>query len=633
MSDFWKFSSIPCIEEAAFNKVLERFYDFGISGLARENIQNSLDGRLPQSEGPVVVTIKTGTIHKDFIPGIEEIKERIHCLEGRNSYTKETIAHMKNKMDEESVAYISFEDSNTKGLRGARNGQSTSKDDTWSIYAYNKGVHSEESDQGLEKSRGGSHGIGKIASNAASELYMMYFANCDEFGDQHLGGTVQLIEHQYQGNYYRSTGYFTDVKQVDEKTTKFYPFENKFHEVFEKKTRGLKIIIPFLRDQFNKEDEIIKSICDSFFVAILQKRLEVIVNDKSITATTIEQYVKNDDYYVQKLEEIKDEFTPLYFDTYTKGESQEIVIKDMKQEYHFNLYFNYNPSISKGRVAIIRTIGMKIEDKKVKNNVNKPFNAVLIPKSMEEDAFLKSLENESHTELSDGHIKDQKEKRNAKRFINNISNVIAKVIEDAIKKNNPTDGLMDTGDVLYEVENQFKQDLAKSSPAVQLNHGKKEQTLVKVKPESKKTKEHQQKEKGESKPKEKKPPKQVKNRGEREENVVTFKANPEMVERILLSNRELVKFDFSSSDDIKRAKKCSVSLAVIDGMGNEYDNEFSMNESYESAKDLTTGSNLAIEGNLIKNVSINKGIAQLDLKLKSTYNTALKFVYYVEVAI
>ncbi|MDO4926299.1 MAG: hypothetical protein Q3980_11675 [Turicibacter sp.] len=633
MSDFWKFSSIPCIEEAAFNKVLERFYDFGISGLVRENIQNSLDGRLPQSEGPVVVTIKTGTIHKDFIPGIEEIKERIHCLEGRNSYTKETIAHMKNKMDEESVAYISFEDSNTKGLRGARNGQSTSKDDTWSIYAYNKGVHSEESDQGLEKSRGGSHGIGKIASNAASELYMMYFANCDEFGDQHLGGTVQLIEHQYQGNYYRSTGYFTDVKQVDEKTTKFYPFENHFHEVFEKKTRGLKIIIPFLRDQFNKEDEIIKSICDSFFVAILQQRLEVIVNDKPITATTIEQYVKNADYYVQKLEEIKDEFTPLYFDTYTKSEPQEIVIKDTKQEYHFNLYFNYNPSISKGRVAIIRTIGMKIEDKKVKNNVNKPFNAVLIPKSMEEDAFLKSLENESHTELSDGHIKDQKEKRNAKRFINNISNVIAKVIEDAIKKNNPTDGLMDTGDVLYEVENQFKQDLAKSSPTVQLNHGKKEQTLVKVKPESKKTKKRQQKEKGQSKSKEKKPPKQVKNRGEHEENIVTFKANPEMVERILLNNRELVKFDFSTSYDIKRAKTCSVSLAVIDGMGNEYDNEFSMNESYESAKDLTTGSNLAIEGNLIKNVSINKGIAQLDLKLKSTYNKSLKFVYYVEVAI
>ena len=247
---------------------------------------------------------------------------------------------MKNMMDTQSVSYISFEDSNTKGLRGARNGQSTSKEDTWSIYAYNKGVHSEESDQGLEKSRGGSHGIGKIASNAASDLYLMYFANCDEAGDQHLGGTVQLIEHHYENKYYRSTGYFTDVKNIDEKTTKFYPFENKFHEVFEKKTRGLKIIIPFFRKQFNDERDIIKSICDSFFVAILEKRLEVIINDKSITAQTLHQYIKNDAYYVQKLEEIKNEFTPLYFETYTKREAQEIIIKDKKKSYYFNLYFD-----------------------------------------------------------------------------------------------------------------------------------------------------------------------------------------------------------------------------------------------------------------------------------------------------
>src|SRR5699024_12181786 len=64
-----------------------------------------------------------------------------------------------------------------------------SKQDTWSIYAYNKGVHFEEEDSEREVSRGGSHGVGKIASNAASDLHVMYFANCDANGDQHLGGT------------------------------------------------------------------------------------------------------------------------------------------------------------------------------------------------------------------------------------------------------------------------------------------------------------------------------------------------------------------------------------------------------------------------------------------------------------
>ena len=120
MSDLWKFSSIPCIEESTFNKILERFYNFGISGLVRENIQNSLDGKIPGETKPVVVTIKTGTIKKENIPGLEEIKNRINCLEGRNSYTKETIQHMKNKMNDEIINYISFEDYNTKGLKGAK---------------------------------------------------------------------------------------------------------------------------------------------------------------------------------------------------------------------------------------------------------------------------------------------------------------------------------------------------------------------------------------------------------------------------------------------------------------------------------------------------------------------------------
>lgn len=90
-----------------------------------------MDGKLQESDDPVIVTIKTGTIQQEHIPGIEEIKSRINSLEGRNSYTKETIEHMKKKMDDEIVNYISFEDSNTKGLKGAKHGQSNKKEDIW----------------------------------------------------------------------------------------------------------------------------------------------------------------------------------------------------------------------------------------------------------------------------------------------------------------------------------------------------------------------------------------------------------------------------------------------------------------------------------------------------------------------
>lgn len=637
MGNKWQFSVIPCIEESTFNKILERFYNFGISGLVRENIQNSLDGKLPGSNEPVIVTIKTGSVNKHDIPGLDEIKERIKSLKGQNNYTKETIEHMKKKMDDEIINYISFEDFNTKGLTGANNGQSDNKKDTWSIYAYNKGVHTEEDDENLEKSRGGSHGIGKIASNAASDLYMMYFANCDEQGNKHLGGTVQLIEHKFKDKHYRSTGYFTDVKNMGDNKTKFYPFENKFHEIFEKNTRGLKIIIPFLREQFNNEKEIITSVCDSFFIAIMENKLQVIVNDKTINKDTIKNYIKNENYYEQNIEDLKKEFTPLYFDTYTDENPVELVIPDKKDDYKFKLYFKYDTSIATGRVGIIRTIGMKIEDKKVKNNVKKPFNAILIPQSIKEDAFLKSLENESHTELSYEHIKDQKLQSNAKKFINNISNRMAKVIEEAIKKNNPTDGKMDTGDIIYEVENKFKKDLSKSMSTVKLSAGNKEKDKVVVKMPIGVPKNNEGKTKEKTKTSKKRKPrkpavKEVKQTEEsRKRETTRYNANPEIVERVVIGNNEYVNFDFSSSDDFKKSKLCDISIVVVDGMGNEYPNEFDMKKNYESVIDLSTGKKLKIEDNLIKGVQIKTGNAQIQLKLKEQYNRALKFVYYVEV--
>lgn len=635
--NLWQFSRITNIEDSTFNKVLEKFYDYGISGLIRENLQNSLDGRLPGCDKPVIVTIKTGSIMNEFIPGLGEIKQRILCLHGHNNYAKETIAYMQDKMNQDEVSYISFEDSNTKGLTGAMNGQSDSKEDTWGIYAYNKGVHFEESDDEFEKSRGGSHGIGKIASNAASDLYMMYFANCDERGNKHLGGTVQLIEHRYNDELYRSTGYFTDVEEIGDTKTKFYPFENKFHEIFAKDKRGLKIIIPFFREQFNNEKEIIKSICDSFFIAIIKGKLEVNINDKRIDSSTIKNYICNEEYYFQEISEMKEDFTPLYYNTYINKKPALLTISDMKKEHKFKLYFDYNEFIPKGRVAIIRTIGMKIEDKKVIGNVNKPFNAVLIPNSIVEDAFLKSLENESHTELSFEHIKDQNLQKNAKRFINNISKEIAKILEYEIKKNNPTDGFINTKDILYTVENQFKKELAKAVSTVRLNKGKNEVTVIKIStdaPKKDETNSKDNKQKNSKKKTKRKVLKRVKKNEDQEyneEKQIRYNAHPDMVERLVLGDKEIIKFDFSDTIEMKKVKVCDISLSIVDGMGVEYVNEFDLKDNYKFVIDKTTDRKCSIENNLIKNVVLKKGIAQIELGLNEKYNKALKFVYYVEV--
>lgn len=638
-ANMWKFSPIPNIEESNFNKILERFYDMGVRGLVRKNLQNSLDGRLLGFDGPVIVKIQTGTIHKSNIPGMDEVIDRITCLEGRNSYTKETIDHMLNKINQEEVRYISFEDMNTRGLTGARNGQSNSKRDTWGIYAYNKGVHFEEENEEVEVSRGGSHGVGKIASNAASDLHVMYFANCDEHGDKHLGGTVQLIEHEYHGQCYRSTGYFTDIAFDDNNQSKFYPYENHFHSVFEKNSRGLKIVIPYLREIYDDEVEIIRSICDSFFISILQGKLEVHVNEEKITKDTLLNYVKDDKYYEQDISQAKKVFTPLYVDTYLKQEPREIIVQDFfKNEYEFKLYFRYDEEIPKGRVAVVRTVGMKIEDFTVKSNATKPFNAVLIG-GLKEDEFLKSLENESHTKLSASHIKDKKLNRNATRFINNLSREIAKVIEEAIRENSVTDGEMDTKDILYVVEAQFKKDLVKSLGTVMVNKGK---PVVQVS-EDIPVKEKRAKRKNKSDRKvSTEPPKRTrdplkKQKSEKDTGKMgavpktKYSADPNMVERIIVGNKEMLKFDFTKSKEITDETNCDISFAIIDGMGEEDTDAFDIADNYETVTDLHAGKPCSSVKNAIQNVSIKAGTALLQLELNPNFNKSLKFVYYVEV--
>lgn len=114
----WKFAPITNIEESDFNENLEKFFKLGINGLIKENIQNSLDGRLPNSTLPVIVKIRLGKINASDIPGIEEVIGRIEHLKGRNKYAKSTIKHMCEQAKRQEINYISFEDINTKGLSG-----------------------------------------------------------------------------------------------------------------------------------------------------------------------------------------------------------------------------------------------------------------------------------------------------------------------------------------------------------------------------------------------------------------------------------------------------------------------------------------------------------------------------------
>lgn len=157
------------------------------------------------------------------------------------------------------------------------------------------------------------------------------------------------------------------------------------------------------------------------------------------------------------------------------------------------------------------------------------------------------------------------------------------------------------------------------------NQGK-QKVIVKVKPNIPKKERNKNTDK-------KKPLKKVKKDKDDtgNEKSIRYNTHPDMVERLIVSNKEYIKFNFNDTDEMKNIKSCDVELTVVARIGDEYPNEFKLKDNYESIIDKSSGQECTIENNLIKNIKINKGIAQIELKLKPNYNKALKFGYYVEV--
>lgn len=617
MNAYWKFAAIYTIEEPTFNRLLESFYEYGLNSLVRENIQNALDAKLQDTEEPVKVTINIGEMKTKHIPGIDGIREHINCLRGGNNYTRETIVHMQEKVQQETVYYMTFEDSNTRGL----------SEETWEYYAYKKGAHYFEENDDVEDMRGGSHGVGKIASNAASDIHMMFFANHAEDGSERIGGTIQLVEHEYSSRKFRSTGYFTDGAEE----TGYIPYDNTYQGIFEKKTRGLKIIIPFLREHYRDEKEVVRAVCDNFFLAILNHKLIVETNNYSIDCDSILNIVHDVDIYEeQDADVMTHNFTPLYIDSLLEMNSVNIQVKDKSQDYFFDLYIKYDEQIKRGRIAIFRTIGMKIEDFKVQGHAKSPFNAVLIPRSEKEDRYIKSLENESHTKMDTKHIKNKEQRSNAVRFINNLGKALAKEISDKMNKENPTDGPIDTKDLFYSLEHNFKKKLMSQTSAVSITPaGKEKKTLVVKKDRNKKPE------------KEKMQPaisvggtasRTRKKKGEdTEKGVYTYPVKYNRIQRLVVGDREQLQINISDDPNYNNESKCNMHLKIIDGQGKLSEDLVVLNQCYQEIYDVGAQKTRKTVENRINGIDIIDGKIELNMKTHQTLNDALKFMYYLEV--
>lgn len=636
MENKFQFSHIDHVEILTFDPSMEHFRKLMIenslnsAATIREIIQNALDAKDPEKEGPVKVDFTVSEIETDQlkIPGIAEVFQHIKNLKPGNAYTEETVDHMKKQEMLKKVRVLTAEDSNTRGLTGADD-----MNGTYPVYAFNKGLHAEHDDSRTEKTRGGSHGVGKIANNAASDIHLMYFANCDEEGNQHIGGAVQLFDHMIDGQGYRGTGHYAGVDSERNLTayTNHHP-----HPIFNKETRGLKIIIPYLRKELSDEKDLVKSIVNNFFVAIIDNKLEVTleINGKAIEINNEGLDAVIDNYYPTELEKMKDDLLPLYVKTYRLAEPREFKVELYKkynnETFNFQLYyFDDNEKIPTGRTAVIRSMGMKIEDKKVKGHVRTPYNAVLIG-GAEEDEYLKTLENESHTVLSEESIRDPEEKGKAKNFINALERKLKETIEESQKEKIKTDGEIDTSSLIYDLNWQFEEQMEKNSKKVQITGD----TRVVIQPEKERRDRGETGSTGQKKSSptgRKRKARKKQPDPDREREVIEYVLAPEVVNRAVLEDEEYLSFNFNEVEGADKWEEFNLVMKMVNGNGDVLKEGFRLTDMYKSIS-LQNKVSLDFNASHIFDIPVSDGEVMLKMTKGMHYNPNLKFIYEVEVS-
>jgi hypothetical protein len=443
--------------ELKFDGHLGNFHGYGIDGLIRENIQNSLDHPI-NSGATVQIKIDSGQMPISQFPDFDIVRDHIMSLVAANHYERDRITRMKQAINsiKSQVPYFLYEDKNTTGLNGV--GDNTiEKSKSFYSYAYLKGSHVEHESEEQEGLRGGSHGIGKIASNAASEIHTMFFANHDEHGNRHTGGSILLIDHELQGQRYAADGFLSKYENAD-----YLPFSSDlFPPLFSKEQRGLRIIIPFIKDQLQDPEKIKQAVVDSFLLAIKRNQLLAEIKDSILSYENLDDYLSDfsseDDFNKDA------SLTKEYYKTLDHLFQEDFVVQDKRgKKYYFDLYLRRDDSIRKAKVAIFRRIGMKISDLTVSGTSSFPINGVLVSKNKETDKFLVSMENESHTKLDPAKvISDNEDRINAENFLRKLNKDLGTIMKNLLEADFKSEDKFNTGDVLYDFDNKFKDQLQK----------------------------------------------------------------------------------------------------------------------------------------------------------------------------
>lgn len=403
------------------NSGIETFRGNPIESLTKETIQNALDAISKTSTDPVKVTLKLTYLKRDLYPYRDDFTNMlISCKEycRDNEKAQNIIDEALKVIDDETIPVLEIADYNTTGLKDAKQDRYGS----FNSLVKSSGVSNKSDDAG------GSFGIGKNATFTCSQLRSIIYSTLDEDNVLALQGVAKWATHLVNGRETQGTGYLGITKKDDNGDIKNKPFINDeieyINDYFIRKEVGTSMFVMGFSADKDWITEAIKSTIESYFVAIVDNKLEVVIEGTEINKNTLPHIMET--YFNDK----DDLLTLSYYKAYLESNPIEYDFMGMGK---VKLYLLADKDLPK-RVAYVRSNGMKIINKGNFRTAQQ-FAGVLKFEGKEINKFIRSLENPSHDDIQWKRHTNPKDAKNAKKILDNLTKWIKKHIKDLENQN------------------------------------------------------------------------------------------------------------------------------------------------------------------------------------------------------
>jgi len=283
---------------------------------------------------------------------------------------------------------------------------------------------------------GGSFGIGKHAAFAVSKISQVFYSTITDEPSQAFQGVTRFPSFKAKDGFKNGVGYFGKKKYKPLNT--WYSLDPSFSRT----ESGTDLFIINVDLDKDWEDQVAKNIIDNFFVSILENKLVVKINKRTIDSESI------NDFMYEYEEYLTENYTYEFYIAYSKAEQLDSIYNHSlfePDDVELRLFFNNqdkSEKVSSRKINVTRKNGMKIFEKGHMPKVD--FSAVLILRGNEINKFFRKLETPQHDRWSTDYAENSKvAKKKQKELFDFAREVIRKHLEEVLGKEINAEGLSD----------------------------------------------------------------------------------------------------------------------------------------------------------------------------------------------